>query len=127
MAVPSQLSQWPVQIQLAPVNAPWFAGADVLVAADCTAFAYGNFHADFIRGRVALIGCPKLDGVDYAEKLGRVLCENDVRSLTVARMEVPCCGGLEYAARRALAMSGKSIPLRVVVIATNGELLDAGR
>ena len=127
VAVPSQLSQWPVQIQLAPVNAPWFAGADVLVAADCTAFAYGNFHADFIRDRVALIGCPKLDGVDYAEKLARVLCENDVRSLTVARMEVPCCGGLENAARRALAMSGKSIPLRVAVIATNGELLDAGR
>ena len=124
--VPSQLSQWPVQIKLAPVNAPWFSGADLLIAADCTAFAYGNFHADFIRGRVALVGCPKLDAVDYAEKLSQIFAANDIRSITVARMEVPCCGGLESAVRRALAMSGKQIPLAVRVIATNGELLEGG-
>ena len=122
--VPSQLSQWPVQIKLAPVNAPWFADADLLIAADCTAFAYGNFHADFIRGRVALVGCPKLDAVDYAEKLSQIFAANDIRSITVARMEVPCCGGLESAVRRALAMSGKQIPLAVRVIAINGELLE---
>ena len=124
--VPSQLSQWPVQIKLAPVNAPWFSGADLLIAADCTAFAYGNFHADFIRGRVTLVGCPKLDAVDYAEKLSQIFAANDIRSITVARMEVPCCGGLESAVRRALAMSGKQIPLAVRVIATNGELLEGG-
>ena len=125
--VPSQLSQWPVQIKLAPVNAPWFSGADLLIAADCTAFAYGNFHADFIRGRVALVGCPKLDAVDYAEKLSQIFAGNDIRSITVARMEVPCCGGLESAVRRALEMSGKDIPVSVRVIATNGELLSFGR
>ncbi|HJB21419.1 MAG TPA: 4Fe-4S binding protein [Candidatus Fournierella merdavium] len=124
--VPSQLSQWPVQIKLAPVNAPWFSGAGLLIAADCTAFAYGNFHADFIRGRVTLVGCPKLDAVDYAEKLSQIFAANDIRSITVARMEVPCCGGLESAVRRALAMSGKQIPLAVRVIATNGELLEGG-
>ena len=126
-AAPSCLSQWPVQIKLAPINAPWFAGADLLVAADCTAFAYGNFHADFIRGRITLVGCPKLDGVDYAEKLTQILAGNDVRSITVARMEVPCCGGLESAVRRALEMSGKDIPLTVPVISTDGKLLDGGR
>ena len=126
-AAPSCLSQWPVQIKLAPINAPWFAGADLLVAADCTAFAYGNFHADFIRGRITLVGCPKLDGVDYAEKLTQILAGNDVRSITVARMEVPCCGGLESAVRRALEMSGKDIPLTVSVISTDGKLLDGGR
>ena len=125
--VPSQLSQWPVQIKLAPVNAPWFSGADLLIAADCTAFAYGNFHADFIRGRVALVGCPKLDAVDYAEKLSQIFAGNDIRSITVARMEVPCCGGLESAVRRALEMSGKDIPVSVRVIATNGGLLSFGR
>ena len=126
-AAPSCLFQWPVQIKLAPINAPWFAGADLLVAADCTAFAYGNFHADFIRGRITLVGCPKLDGVDYAEKLTQILAGNDVRSITVARMEVPCCGGLESAVRRALEMSGKDIPLTVSVISTDGKLLDGGR
>ena len=125
--VPSQLSQWPVQIKLAPVNAPWFSGADLLIAADCTAFAYGNFHADFIRGRITLVGCPKLDAVDYAEKLSQIFAGNDIRSITVARMEVPCCGGLESAVRRALEMSGKDIPVSVRVIATNGELLSFGR
>ena len=125
--VPSQLSQWPVQIKLAPVNAPWFSGADLLIAADCTAFAYGNFHADFIRGRVTLVGCPKLDAVDYAEKLAQIFSANDIRSILVARMEVPCCGGLESAVRRALEMSGKDIPLAVSTIAINGELLESGR
>ena len=125
--VPSQLSQWPVQIKLAPVNAPWFADADLLIAADCTAFAYGNFHADFIRGRVTLVGCPKLDAVDYAEKLAQIFAANAIRSIRVARMEVPCCGGLESAVRRALEMSGKDIPLAVSTIAINGELLESGR
>ena len=125
--VPSQLSHWPVQIKLAPVNAPWFSGADLLIAADCTAFAYGNFHADFIRGRVTLVGCPKLDAVDYAEKLAQIFSANDIRSILVARMEVPCCGGLESAVRRALEMSGKDIPLAVSTIAINGELLESGR
>ena len=125
--VPSQLSQWPVQIKLAPVNAPWFADADLLIAADCTAFAYGNFHADFIRGRVTLVGCPKLDAVDYAEKLAQIFSANDIRSILVARMEVPCCGGLESAVRRALEMSGKDTPLAVSTIAINGELLESGR
>ncbi len=125
--VPSQLCQWPVQIKLAPVNAPWFSGADLLIAADCTAFAYGNFHADFIRGRVTLVGCPKLDAVDYAGKLAQIFSANDIRSILVARMEVPCCGGLESAVRRALEMSGKDIPLAVSTIATNGDLLEGGR
>lgn len=98
--VPSQLRQWPVQIKLAPINAPYFDGANLLVAADCTAYAYGNFHQDFIRGRVTLIGCPKLDMVDYTEKLTEILRRNDVRSLTVVRMEVPCCGGIEAAAKK---------------------------
>ena len=125
--VPSQLSQWPVQIKLAPVNAPWFADADLLIAADCTAFAYGNFHADFIRGRVTLVGCPKLDAVDYAEKLAQIFAANAIRSIRVARMEVPCCGGLESAVRRALEMCGKNIPLSVSVISTDGRLLADGR
>ena len=125
--VPSQLSQWPVQIKLAPVNAPWFADADLLIAADCTAFAYGNFHADFIRGRVTLVGCPKLDAVDYAEKLAQIFAANAIRSIRVARMEVPCCGGLESAVRRALEMCGKNIPLAVSVISTDGRLLAGGR
>ncbi len=125
--VPSQLSQWPVQIKLAPVNAPWFADADLLIAADCTAFAYGNFHADFIRGRVTLVGCPKLDAVDYAEKLAQIFAANAIRSIRVARMEVPCCGGLESAVRRALEMCGKNIPLAVSVISTDGRLLADGR
>ena len=119
----SQLRQWPVQIKLAPVNAPWFAGADVLVAADCTAYAYGNFHQEFIRGRVTLVGCPKLDSVDYAEKLTEILRNNAIRSVTVVRMEVPCCGGMENAVKRALQLSGKSIPCNVVTISTDGRIL----
>lgn len=120
----SQLRQWPVQIKLAPVNAPWFDGADVLVAADCTAYAYGNFHQDFIRGRITLVGCPKLDSVDYSEKLTEILRNNGIRSITVVRMEVPCCGGIENAVKRALQLCGKSIPCSVVTISTDGRILD---
>lgn len=121
--VPSRLSQWPVQIKLVPVNAAFFDGADLLIAADCTAYAYGNFHNDFIRGRVTLIGCPKLDMADYAEKLTRILALNKVKSVTVVRMEVPCCGGLENAVRRAVRDSGKVIPMKVVTIATDGRIV----
>ena len=119
----SRLSQWPVQIKLVPMNAPYFDGARLLIAADCTAYACGSFHADFIRGRVTLIGCPKLDRADYAEKLTAILTENDVRSVTLTRMEVPCCGGLEYAARQAVAASGKDIPMRVVTFTAEGKIL----
>ena len=123
-AVSSQLSQWPVQIKLVPVNAPYFDGADLLVAADCTAYAYGNFHNEFIRGRVTLIGCPKLDEGDYTEKLTAILQHNAIRSVTVVRMEVPCCGGIENAVKRALQISGKWIPWRVVTVSIDGRLLD---
>ena len=119
----SQLRQWPVQIKLAPVNAPWFDGADVLVAAACTAYAYGNFHQEFIRGRVTLVGCPKLDSVDYAEKLTEILRNNAIRSVTVVRMEVPCCGGMVNAVKKALQLSGRSIPCQVVTISTDGRIL----
>ena len=115
-----------MQIKLSPVQAPCFDGCDLLIAADCTAYAYGSFHQDFMRGRVTLIGCPKLDGVDYSEKLTRILQANDIRSLTVIRMEVPCCGGLENAVKRALQASGKRIPWQVVTVATDGRLLQAG-
>ena len=121
-AVPSQLAQWPVQIKLVPVTAPYFSGADLLVAADCTAYAYGDFHRRMMRGRVTLIGCPKLDGADYAEKLTAILRENDIRSMTVARMEVPCCAGLENAARAAVQASGKEIPLQVAVFSADGKI-----
>ena len=120
----SQLCQWPVQIKLAPVNAPWFDGADVLVAADCTAYAYGNFHQEFIKGRITLVGCPKLDSVDYSEKLTEILRNNAIRSITVVRMEVPCCGGIESAVKRALQLCGKSMPCSVVTISTDGRILD---
>lgn len=120
----SQLSQWPVQIKLASVNAHWFDGAKLLVAADCTAYAYANFHQDFIKGRITLVGCPKLDGVDYSEKLTEILKSNDIRSVTVVRMEVPCCGGLENAVKKALQNSGKFIPWNVVTISTDGNILD---
>ena len=119
----SQLGQWPCQIKLVPVKAPYFQGAKLLIAADCTAYAYGAFHGDFIRGRVTLIGCPKLDEGDYAEKLTAILRENDIQSVTVARMEVPCCGGIENAVKRALQQSGKFIPWRVAVISTDGRIL----
>lgn len=118
----SCLGNWPVQLRLAPITAPYFDGANLLVAADCTAYAYGNFHQDFIRNRVALIGCPKLDMVDYTEKLTEIIRRNDVRSVTVVRMEVPCCGGIENAVRRALMASGKFIPWKVVTIKTDGRI-----
>ena len=120
---PSQLRQWPVQIKLAPVNAPYFDGCDLLIAADCTAYAYGSFHRDFIRGKVTLIGCPKLDEGDYAEKLSAILAQNDVKSVTVARMTVPCCGGIQRAAGAAVAASGKNIPLQVAVISPDGAVV----
>ena len=120
----SQLSQWPVQIKLVPVNAPWFDGAKLLVAADCTAYAYANFHQDFIKNHITLVGCPKLDSVDYAEKLTEILKNNDIRSLTVVRMEVPCCGGIENAVKKALQSSGKFLPWNVVTISTDGRILD---
>ena len=123
-AVSSQLRQWPVQIKLAPISAPCFDGAHLLVAADCAAYAYGNFHQEFIRGKVTLIGCPKLDGVDYSEKLTEILRQNDIRSVTVVRMEVPCCGGIQNAAVTALKNSGKFIPWQVVTISTDGRILE---
>ena len=123
-SVTSQLSQWPCQIKLVPVHAPYFDGANLLVAADCTAYAYGNFHNEFIRNRIALIGCPKLDEGDYAEKLTRIIAENDIESVTVVRMEVPCCSGIENAVKRALLASGKFTPWQVVTISTDGQILD---
>ena len=123
-AAASQLSQWPVQIKLVPVNAPYFNGANLLVAADCSAYAYGNFHADFIRNRVTLIGCPKLDDCDYSEKLTAIIETNDIKSVTVVRMEVPCCGGIENAVKEALKSSGKMIPWQVVTISTDGRRFD---
>ncbi len=120
-SIPSRLSQWPVQIKLAPVNAPYFNGADLLVAADCTAYAYGNFHNEFIRNRITLIGCPKLDGVDYTEKLTQIIARNDIKSVTVVRMEVPCCGGIESAVKNALMASGKFLPWQVVTITVDGK------
>ena len=122
--VSSQLRQWPVQIKLVPVNAPYFDGANLLVAADCTAYAYGNFHNEFIRGRITLIGCPKLDEGDYTEKLTAIIKNNDIKSVTVVRMEVPCCGGIENAVKRALMASGKFIPWRVVTVTTDGRLVE---
>ena len=122
-AVVSQLSQWPVQIKLVPVNAPYFDGANLLIAADCTAYVYGDFHHRFIRNRITLVGCPKLDEGDYTEKLTAIIRENDIRSVTIVRMEVPCCGGLERAAVQALKDSGKFIPWQVVVISTDGRII----
>ena len=121
--MPSQLRQWPVQLQLVPVQAAYLQGADLLVAADCAAYAHGNFHQEFIRGRVTLIGCPKLDEADYAAKLTEILRRNDIRSLTVVRMEVPCCGGIQRAAATALEQSGKDIPFQVITLSTDGQVL----
>lgn len=120
----SRLQQWPVQIKLAPINAPYFSGAKLLVAADCTAYAYANFHEDFIKGKITLVGCPKLDAVDYSEKLTQIIANNDIKSVTVVRMEVPCCGGIEHAVITALQNSGKFIPWQVVTISTDGRILD---
>lgn len=119
----SQLAQWPCQIKLVPVNAPYFDGAKLLIAADCTAYAYAAMHDEFMSGRITLIGCPKLDGVDYSEKLTEILTANDVKSVTVVRMEVPCCGGLEQAAKNALIRSGKFIPWQVVTVSVDGQIL----
>ena len=116
--------QWPVQIKLVPVNAPYYNGANLLIAADCTAYAYGNFHKKFIRNHITLIGCPKLDEGDYADKLTQIIEGNDIKSVTIARMEVPCCGGLENAAKRALQASGKFIPWQVVTISADGRILE---
>lgn len=121
---PSQLSQWPVQIKLAPVNAPYFDGAKLLIAADCTAYAYASFHEKFIKGHVTLVGCPKLDSVDYSEKLTEIIRRNDIQSVTIVRMEVPCCGGLEMAAKKALQDSGKFISWQVATISIDGRILD---
>ena len=120
---PSQLMQWPVQIKLVPVNAPYFDGADLLVAADCTAYACGSFHSDFMTGKITVIGCPKLDDADYSEKLGEIVKRNNIRSITVARMEVPCCGGIEHAVRKAVTDSGKNIPVAVRIITTDGNVI----
>ncbi|MDR2885003.1 MAG: 4Fe-4S binding protein [Deferribacteraceae bacterium] len=120
----SQLRQWPVQIKLLPLNAPYFKGADLLIAADCTAYAYGNFHNDFIKDKAILVGCPKLDDIDYSEKLTAILAGNDVKSLTVVRMQVPCCGGIEWAAKKAIEQSGKELPLKIVTITIDGAILD---
>ena len=124
LGVESQLMQWPVQIKLVPVNAPYFDGANLLIAADCTAYAYGNFHADFIRNRITLIGCPKLDSGSYVEKLTAIIANNNIKSVTIVRMEVPCCGGIEFAAKQAIQASGKFLPWQVVTISTDGRILD---
>ncbi len=116
----SQLQNWPVQLKLAPVKAPYFDGARLLIAADCTAYAYAAFHNDFLQGRVALIGCPKLDGVDYSEKLAQIFLQNDIREVTVVRMEVPCCGGLEFAVQRAVENCGKDLRWRTVTVNIDG-------
>ena len=120
----SRLAQWPCQIKLVPVHAPFFDGAKLLIAADCTAYAYAAMHEEFMRSRVTLIGCPKLDAVDYSEKLTEILKQNDIKSVTVVRMEVPCCGGLQWAAENALKASGKFIPWQVVTVSVDGKLLD---
>lgn len=123
-AAESQLAQWPCQIKLAPVNAPYFAGAKLLVAADCSAYAYARMHERFMRGKITLIGCPKLDGTDYSEKLTQIIAHNNIAGVTVVRMEVPCCGGLEAAVRKALQKSGKTIPWQVVTISVDGLILE---
>ena len=123
MFVPSELTNFPVQIKLLPPNAPYFEGADLLIAADCTAYAYGNFHSEFMRNKVTMIGCPKLDAADYAQKLTEIFRHNNIRSVTVTRMTVPCCGGLPYAVKNAIENSGKNIPLNIVTISPNGQIV----
>ena len=121
--IKSELKNWPVQIKLAPFNAPYFNGANLLIAADCVAYAYANFHTDFIQDRVTLIGCPKLDSIDYSQKLTAILENNNIQSITVVRMEVPCCGGIEFAVHKAIESSEKDIPLQVVTVSTAGKIL----
>ncbi|QOR34022.1 4Fe-4S dicluster domain-containing protein [Clostridium sp. 'deep sea'] len=118
----SQLQQWPVQIKLVPVNAPYFNNASLLVAADCTAFAYANIHQDFMRNKITIIGCPKLDAMDYSEKLTAIISNNNIKNITVLRMEVPCCGGMEHAVKKALINSGKMLPWQVVTITSEGNI-----
>lgn len=120
----SQLSQWPCQIKLVPVNAPYFNGAKLLIAADCTAYAYANIHQEFMKGKITIIGCPKLDDIDYSEKLTQIIAGNDIQSVTILRMEVPCCGGLEHAAKQALQNSGKFIPWQVVTFSIDGRIME---
>lgn len=120
----SKLSNWPVQIKLAPITAPYFEGAKLLIAADCSAYAYASLHQEFVKGKVTLIGCPKLDAVDYSEKLTEIIANNDIQSVTIVRMEVPCCGGLEVAAKKALQSSGKFLPWQVVTISIDGNILN---
>lgn len=120
----SRLNQWPCQIKLLPTQAPFYDGAKLLIAADCTAYAYANMHEDFMKGKITLIGCPKLDNVDYSEKLTEIIANNDIKSVTIVRMEVPCCGGLQRAAETALRNSGKFIPWQVVTISRDGRILD---
>ena len=122
MSISSQLRQWPVQIKLVSPNASYFNNANLLIAADCTAYAYGNFHNEFIRNHVTLIGCPKLDNVDYAEKLTQIIANNDIKNITVTRMEVPCCGGIENAVKRAIKASGKEVLWKVVIISADGKI-----
>jgi ferredoxin len=123
-AAETELRQWPVQIKLVPVNAPYWKNANLLVAADCTAYAYGNFHSEYMKNRITIIGCPKLDEGDYAEKFTAILQQNDIKSVTVVRMEVPCCGGIEHAVKTALQKSGKMIPWQIVTISTDGRILE---
>jgi hypothetical protein len=120
----SQLSQWPVQIKLVPVNAPYFDGAKLLIAADCTAYAYAGFHEKFIKNHITLIGCPKLDDVDYSEKLTQIIANNNIKSITIVRMEVPCCGGIEYAVKKAIQDSGKFLPWQCYTISIDGNIID---
>lgn len=120
--VKSRLMQWPCQIKLVPASAPYFDGADLLIAADCTAYAYGNFHRDFMAGHITLIGCPKLDEGDYTEKLFEIISRNDIKSVRLVRMEVPCCTGIERAAARAIEYSGKKIPFEVITVTTDGKI-----
>lgn len=122
----SELRQWPVQIKLVPINAPYFNNANLLIAADCSAYAYGNFHNRFMKSHITLIGCPKLDMVDYSEKLTEIIRNNNIKSVTVVRMEVPCCGGIEFAVKAALQNSGKFIPWQVITISTSGDIIDGG-
>lgn len=122
--IQSQLSSWPVQIKLVPINASYFDGAKLLIAADCTAYAYANFHQEFMRGKVTLIGCPKLDEVDYSKKLYEIIRQNDIESVTIVRMEVPCCGGLQQATMKALKESGKFIPWQVITLSIDGKILN---
>lgn len=124
VSVSSQLMQWPVQIKLVPISAPYFENANLLIAADCTAYAYGNFHNEFIKNRIVLIGCPKLDDGDYTQKLTQIIANNNIKSVNIVRMEVPCCGGIEHAAKTALQASGKFIPWNVITISTDGKILE---